>query len=417
MATPASTSEKRTQTINLAAGPSALPDPVLAEASAGLMDYDNSGIGVTELSHRSKQFMGLAKESEANFRQLLDIPDSYAVLWMQGGGLTQFSATAQNLEATYRVKHSYNKPQVPASYIVTGGWTSKAVAEAKRLGLDASTAYDAKKASPDGKSYGHIPASVDQCSYPSASEDKPAYIYYCSNETVHGVEMGPPPVPEHLKDVPLVADMSSNILSKPIPWDQGNFGIIFAGAQKNIGPSGVTLVVVRKDLIVDLDEAVPLNGPRVSAMMSYKNLADNDSLYNTPPMFSIYVAGLVFQHLIALGGVKEVERVNKQKAELIYNLIGESNGFYIAKAQPNCRSRMNLVFVLKGGEEQEAAFVKEADAAGIKQVKGHRSVNSTCQRSTLLELRRGSSSDPWEASALLFTTLSLWSRHKSLLNS
>lgn len=346
---------------------------MLAEATAGLLDYGNTGMGVTELSHRSKQFSSMLKESESNFRQLLDIPDQYAVLWMQGGGLTQFSTTAQNMEAWYRVKHNYKKSQVPAAYLVTGGWSSKAAAEAKRLGLNPQVVADARKMSQDGKSYGSVPTQAEHFTWPSDTEDKPAYIYYCANETVHGVEMhAPPTVPEHLKDVPLVADMSSNILSRPIPWSEHNFGIVFAGAQKNVGPSGLTLVIVRKDLIVDLDEAVPLGAQRVSAMMAYKNMADNDSLYNTPPMFSIYVSGLVFQHLLGMGGVKAMEETNIQKAKLIYDLIDSSNGFYVPKTDANCRSRMNIVFVLKDGEAAEAAFIKGAEEAGIKQVKGHR---------------------------------------------
>lgn len=418
MSAPASLSNKRAQTVNLGAGPSCLPAAVLAEATAGLLDYADTGMGVTEISHRSKQFSSLLKESESNFRQLLEIPENYQVLWMQGGGLTQFSATAQNLEAWYRVKNNYSKPKVPASYLVTGGWSSKAVAEAKRLGLDAQVAADARKLSQDGKTYGQVPSKPEHFAWPSAQEDKPAYIYYCANETVHGVEMqAPPAVPDHLKDVPIVADMSSNILSRPIPWAEHNYGIVFAGAQKNVGPSGLTLVIVRKDLIVDLDEAVPLGAQRVSAMISYKNMADNDSLYNTPPMFSIYVSGLVFQHLLALGGVKAVEETNIKKAKLIYDLIDASNGFYIPKTDVECRSRMNIVFVLQGGEQTEAAFIKAAEEAGLKQVKGHRSVVveqfpvkslGEAHLSNLLY-----STDLLEASELHSTTPSHWKKHKN----
>lgn len=372
MTTPASITPKRANTINLGAGPSCLPAAVLAEASAGLIDYDNSGMGVTEISHRSKAFDSLLKESGANFRRLLEIPDNYAVLWMQGGGLTQFSATAQNLEAWYRIKNEFTKPKIPAAYLVTGGWSSKAAAEAKRLGLEVSVVADSRKLSSDAKTFGAIPSEPANFNWPAEDQDKPAFIYYCANETVNGVEMPPPAVPEHLKDVPLVSDMSSNILSRPIPWSSNNFGIVYAGAQKNIGPSGVTLVIVRKDLLVDMDQAVPLGGPRASAMISYKNHADNDSCYNTPPMFPIYISGLVFQHLLATGGVAAMEQTNIQKAQLIYNVIDASNGFYIAKSAPNCRSRMNIVFVLKGGESQEAQFVKAAEQDGFKQVKGHR---------------------------------------------
>jgi phosphoserine aminotransferase len=364
--------------INLGAGPSQLPPSVLTEAQAGLLNYGGTHMGITELSHRGTSFMSLSKQAELDLRQLLAIPSDYHVLWMQGGGLSQFSMVVLNLLAWYRLHHQLDAAEnPPCDYIISGSWTSKAAGEARRLGANVNVVVDGRKASADGKTFGDMPPT-EAWSYTSADAPlKPAFIYYCANETVNGVETDPPVVPEHLRTVPLAVDMSSNILSKPIPWADHNFGLIYAGAQKNIGPAGMTVVIVRRDLVVDLDEAVSRGGARVPAMMSYKNLADNASLYNTPPMFSIYVAGLVFKHLLDdVGGVEAMDRINAQKSERVYACIDNSAGFYEGRVARPYRSRMNIVFVCRGGEAVDARFVKEAELVNIKQVKGHRYVRA-----------------------------------------
>ena len=256
-------------------------------------------------------------------------------------------------------------------YVVSGSWSLKAAGEAKRLGgCDVNIVVDGRTASPSSgaakKAFGEdaLPPS-EGWAWSTPNDPKPAYIYYCSNETVNGVEIAPPTVPSHLADVPLVSDMSSNILSRPIPWDAHNWGLIYAGAQKNIGPAGLTIVIVRKDLVVDPDEAVPFGGARVPAMLSYKSHADAGSLYNTPPMFPIYVAGLVFKHLKELGGVDKIEELNTMKAAAVYRAVDESNGFYVPRVQETLRSRMNVVFAVPG-EGRETRFIAEAEKAGIK---------------------------------------------------
>lgn len=369
----------RQDTINLAAGPSTLPTPVLLEATAGLLDYDNTGIGLTELSHRSSSFQNLVKESMKDLRELLAVPDNFEILYMQGGGLTQFATVPLNLVNTWKTLNQSDKDPL-CEYVVTGSWSLKAVGEAKRLGCRTSVAIDGRTGSKDGKTFGEVPLPASEqwnWSQPASDDDeKPAFIYYCSNETVNGIEIQPPTVPEHLKDVPIVSDMSSNILSRPIPWSEHNFGLIYAGAQKNIGPSGLTIVIIRKDLITDPDAALPYKGTRIPSMLAYKSHADAGSLYNTPPMFPIYVAGLVFKHVLEQGGVDKIEEVNIMKARAVYNAIEESNGFYIARVvDDGNRSRMNICFGVPG-EGREARFIAEADKAGIKQIKGHRYVSS-----------------------------------------
>lgn len=367
----------RDATINLAAGPSSLPTPVILEAASGLLNYNNTGIGLTELSHRSSHFQNLLKDADSDLRGLLEIPDEFEVLYMQGGGLTQFSCVPLNLVASWKVRNQ-SREEPTVEYVVSGSWSLKAAGEAQRLGCKVNTVVDGREYSKaTKKTFGDASLGASEqwkwssSSSENASDKKPAYIYYCSNETVNGVEIPPPSVPGHLSDVPIVADMSSNILSRPIPWKSANFGVVYAGAQKNIGPSGLTIVIVRKDLIVDPDEAVQYGGALVPAMMAYKVHADNGSLYNTPPMFPIYVAGLVFKHLVKLGGVSQVEETNIRKAEAVYSTIDGSKGFYEARVIPELRSRMNICFGVPG-EGREARFIAEADKAGIKQIKGHR---------------------------------------------
>ena len=280
-----------------------------------------------------------------------------------------------NLLAAYRTAHQLRPDQdPPVEYLVTGSWSAKAVTEARQLGANVNVVVDGRKASADGKTFGAV-QPAEQWSWTGAdSALKPAYIYYCANETVNGVEITPPSVPEHLHDVPLAVDMSSNILSRPISWAEHNFGLIYAGAQKNIGPAGLTIVIVRDDLVVDLPAAVPYGGLRVPSMLSYKVIADAGSLYNTPPMFPIYVAGLVFADLLAHGGVAAADKLAAQKAERVYAAIDGSDGFYVPRADRPVRSRMNVVFVCRDGEATEARFIAEAGKRGLVQLKGHRSV-------------------------------------------
>ena len=369
----ASLLEERSRTINMAAGPSSLPTPVLLESCAGLLNFQGTGIGLTELSHRSSHFQKCLKDAEADLRDLLCIPDNFDVLFLQGGGLTQFSMVPMNLVSAWKV-NTQNSDEPVCEYVVSGSWSLKAAGEATRLGFNVNIVVDGRTQSPE-KLFGSAqlpPSSEWKWTTSKEERTKPAFIYYCSNETVNGIEISPPDVPIHLADVPIVADMSSNILSRAIPWSSHNFGLVYAGAQKNIGPAGLTIIIIRKDLVVHPDEAtMRYHGMRIPAMMSYKMHNDNASLYNTPPMFSIYVAGLVFKHLKALGGVGKIEEINIMKAESVWKVIDGSRGFYEARVIDGMRSRMNICFGIPG-EGRETRFIQQAGDLGIKQIKGHR---------------------------------------------
>ncbi|CAO1615659.1 unnamed protein product [Jaminaea pallidilutea] len=376
---------KRDKTLNLGAGPSSLPTEVLIQSAQDIIDYGGTGMGLVELSHRSATFKGVIETAEADLRKLLAIPDDYAVIFTQGGGTEQFSATALNLLGHHAVQNpdylSQNGGRAPVcDYLVTGSWSSKALKEAQRLGSNVNAVVDVKKS--EGK-FGTIPP-VSQWSLTPADQ-KPAMLYYCDNETVDGVEFPSPGMDisslpeEYRKAVPIVADCSSNILSRPI--DVAAHSVIFFGAQKNVGPPGTTVVILRKSLVErHPDEGIPNGGPRIPTTLVYKNLTDNASLYNTPPMFSIHVSGLVFKHLLQLGGVQGAADRSNQKSQLIYGLIDSSNGFYVPTVkQPTARSRMNVTFRIFGSksepdDELEKKFVKSCEAHGIEQVKGHRSV-------------------------------------------
>ncbi len=391
----------RSQTINLGAGPSTLPTSVLLESCRSLLDFDGTGMGITEVSHRSSTFQKVCDHAEAALRQLLNIPDSYAVLFTQGGGTEQFSATVLNLMARHAKLYpdAWRQSQQSGSsgvrgpkadYAISGSWTAKAFKEASRLGFDPHAVFDSRK---DGENangkFGSIPPVSQWRLSDTSGAAPPAFLYYCDNETVDGVEFGSDatgfPVEElpaeYLEKVPLVADMSSNILSRRIPHLEKH-ALIFFGAQKNVGPSGVTVVIVRKELVVDPDDKLvrEVGGPAIPTTLVYKNLVDNKSLYNTPPMFSIYVSGLVFQDLLDNGGgVLAAEQRSREKAKLVYDFIDGSDGLYVGTVkQKDVRSRMNVTFrVCKAGQPDdalEAAFVKLCAAKGIQQVKGHRSV-------------------------------------------
>ena len=296
-------------------------------------------MSVMEMSHRGKDFTSIIQKAESDLRSLLDIPSDYAVLFLQGGATTQFAAIPLNL----------CKPDDTVDYVVTGSWSDKAFKEAQK--------YCKPKVIWSGKSekYTKIPAFEDLEQSPNAK-----YMHICANETIHGVEFKNYPNPKSL----LVADMSSNFCSKPV--DISKFGIIYAGAQKNVGPSGVTIVIIRKDLIGGAQEITPV-------MLDYKIHHENSSLYNTPPCYGIYMCGLVFEDLLAQGGLKEVEKKNKKKAEILYEAINQSNGFYRCPVEPSVRSLMNVPFTLEKAE-LEGEFVKEAAKEKMVQLKGHRSV-------------------------------------------
>ena len=325
---------------NFSAGPAVLPQEVLKQAREELLDWHGSGMSVMEMSHRGKEFMGIAAAAEGDLRDLLAIPANYKVLFLQGGAHLQFAMIPLNL---LRGKSS-------ADYVNTGEWSKKAIAEAKKFGTVNIVASGADR------NFIGIPAFESWKRDPNA-----AYLHYTSNETIGGVEFNWIPETE---GVPLVADMSSNILSRQL--DISKFGLIYAGAQKNIGPAGLCIVIVREDLIGHVASGTP-------TMLDYKIHADNDSMYNTPPTYGIYMAGLVFQWLKRNGGLAQMEQANIRKAELLYQAIDASNGFYNCPVVKSDRSRMNVPFTLKDSG-LDGEFLKQADSHGLLQLKGHRSV-------------------------------------------
>jgi phosphoserine aminotransferase len=367
---------ERSQITNFGAGPSTLPDDVLEEASKGLLNYNQTGIGLTELSHRSKEFGALTKHLETLLRNHLSIPETHSVLFTQGGGSGQFSAVVLNLLARHRLLHpDLRDDERVMDYIVTGSWSQKAAEEASRLGgARVNIVVDSRKTSKDGKSFDNIPPHAKW-----VFSAKPAFIYYCENETVDGVQFShdrasPQGFPHHLLNdtsVPLVADYSSSFMSRPIPR-LADHALIFAGAQKNIGPSGLTILIVRQDLLVDTDSAAKLGAVPVPYTLAYKTLADSGSLYNTPPMFPMYVADLILERVRANGGLLRLESTNKRKAEKLYTTLeeGENKGLIKVKVQPGSRSWMNATFEVLGGAEPK--FLDGAQARGFQQLKGHR---------------------------------------------
>ena len=325
---------------NFSAGPAALPEEVLLQARDELLDWHGAGCSVMEMSHRGKEFTGIIAQAEADLRELMDIPAGYKVLFLQGGATLQFAQIPMNLLAGRS-----------ADYIVTGSWSKKAFKEAQRVGNVRCAVTT------ESSNFTRLPVAEEIRLDPFA-----AYLHVCTNETIHGVEIPA----ERIADtgVPLVADMSSHILSRPLPVDK--FGLIYAGAQKNIGPSGLTLVIVRQELL----GMAPLNIPSI---MDYALMAENGSLLNTPPTYGIYVAGLVFQWLKRQGGLAGIAAVNAEKARILYECIDQSGGFYANPVDPDCRSRMNVPFTL-ADPALDAVFLAEAKAAGLVSLKGHKSV-------------------------------------------
>lgn len=323
---------------NFSAGPAAIPLPVLERARDELTNWRGCGMSVMELSHRGKEFMSIAERAEADLRRLLDIPADYRVLFLQGGASAQFGAVPFNLAGANQ----------KADYVVTGSWSKKALAEGRRF-LDAHVAAD----SADTR-YTAIPDPAGWQLSPDA-----AYLHYTPNETIGGVEFHF--VPE--ARAPLVADMSSTLLSRPL--DVTRFGLIYAGAQKNIGPAGLVIVIVRKDLLGRAREGTPV-------MMDYRAQAEAGSMLNTPPTWAWHIAGLVFEWLLEQGGLPEMERRNRRKAETLYGAIDASD-FYANPVAEGSRSWMNVPFTL-ADPALDAAFLEQAKAAGLLTLKGHRSV-------------------------------------------
>jgi phosphoserine aminotransferase len=323
---------------NFCAGPAALPEAVLQRAREEMLDYRGTGMSVMEMSHRDDVIVAMAEQAEQDLRDLMGISDDYAVLFLQGGASAQFAMVPMNLlgEAGR------------ADYVNTGQWSTKAIKEARRFG-EINVA-----ASSEDRNFTYAPARSDW-----RLSDDAAYVHYCPNETIGGLEFDF--VPE--VDKPLVADMSSTILSRPL--DVSRFGLIYAGAQKNIGPAGITVVIVRKDLLGRAGASVP-------AMMNYQTHAENGSMYNTPPTFAWYLAGLVFQWLKEQGGVEAIGEINRRKADKLYGFI-DGSGFYSNPVAPTQRSWMNVPFIL-ADSGLDKAFLAEADAAGLRNLKGHRSV-------------------------------------------
>jgi phosphoserine aminotransferase len=313
----------------------------LEQVQAELLDYGGTGMSIMEVSHRSKEFEAIIQQAEADLRRLLQIPDGYHVLFLQGGATTQFATVPMNLRPGDR----------SADYVVTGYWALRALEDAQRLGRTRMAA------STESAGFDHVPAQAELDLDPQA-----AYLYLASNETIHGVEWAAEPEPP--AGVPLVADMSSNILSQPVAVEK--YGLFYAGAQKNLGPAGVTIVVVRDDLLERTPAGLPV-------MLDYRAQAKHGSLYNTPPVFAIYVVGLVLRWLIELGGMEAMARRNQAKAETLYTAIDSSGGFYRAHARPGSRSRMNVTFRLPS-EALEADFLKRAASEGFVGLKGHRSL-------------------------------------------
>mmetsp|Transcript_42511 Transcript_42511/g.51614 ORF Transcript_42511/g.51614 Transcript_42511/m.51614 type:complete len:433 (+) Transcript_42511:80-1378(+) len=327
---------------NFSAGPAVLPLDVLEKAQSDLVNWEGCGMSVMEMSHRGKNFTSIYNKAQADLKKLLEVPDNYKILFMQGGASTQFACLPLNLTES---------PEDTVDFVVTGSWGKKAYQECGR--------YCKTNIAADGKEYAgkytDIPPQSEWKLTPGAK-----YVHICENETIQGVEFKEVPETEAL----LVADMSSNFLSHPI--DVSKYGVIYAGAQKNLGPAGVTIVIVREDLIGKARPECPV-------MLDYETMAANDSMYNTPPCFSIYMCGLVFEKLLSMGGLAEVQKYNEQKAAVIYNAIDASEGFYTCPNAAGVKSLMNIPFTM-ATPELEKAFIAEAAEAGLMELKGHRSV-------------------------------------------
>ncbi|XP_018357079.1 PREDICTED: probable phosphoserine aminotransferase isoform X3 [Trachymyrmex septentrionalis] len=328
------------EVINFGAGPAKLPHEVLKKVQKELLAYGNTQISILELSHRSNDFKKVIDDAQATLRDILNIPDNYKILFMQGGGTAIFAAIPLNIMNTGT-----------ADYLVTGSWSAKAAKEAAKYGKVNMVLSNVTK-------YIEIPHPSTWNLNANAS-----YVYYCANETIHGIEFDF--IPE-TNGIPLVADMSSNILTKP--FEVSKFAVIFAGAQKNIGPAGVTLVIVRNDILGRAMDVCP-------TVLNFTIMANDNSLHNTPPVFQIYVMGLVFEWIKQNGGAEGMQNSARNKSNKIYNVIDGSKGFYVCPVKSDVRSKMNIPFRIKNGDEElEKKFLLDATARGMLQLKGHRSV-------------------------------------------
>lgn len=325
---------------NFSAGPSMLPLPVLEKAASELVSYGTSGMSVMEMSHRSPDYEAIINDAEAMLRRLMNIPDNYKVLFLQGGASTQFAAVPLNLIGRTG----------KADYIVSGQFSGKAFKEAQKMGFDVVCAATTKD-----DNFDHVPTVTKEMIRPDA-----AYVHICYNNTIYGTKY--PEVPD-VGNIPLVADMSSCIISEPV--DVTKFGVIYAGAQKNMAPAGVTIVIVREDLLEYAD-------PKMPTMLEWKTMAENGSMYNTPPCYTIYMAKLVYEWILGLGGLEVMKAMNEKKAKLLYDYL-DSQSYYIAPVKKGSRSMMNVTFVT-GDADLDKKFASEAAKNGLKNLKGHRSV-------------------------------------------
>ena len=323
---------------NFSAGPSMLPLPVLEKAASELVCYGDSGMSVMEMSHRSADYDAIIKKAEADLRKLMNIPDNYKVLFLQGGASTQFASVPLNLMKTGK-----------SDYILSGQFSTKAYKEAQKYG-DVVAAASSKD-----DNFTHIPATTRASFRPDAD-----YVHICFNNTIYGTKFHEIP---DTGDIPLVADMSSCIISEPV--DVTKFGVIYAGAQKNMAPAGLTVVIVREDLLGWVNPVTP-------SMLDWQLMAENESMYNTPPCYAIYMAGLVYEWILSIGGLEEMKKRNEKKAALLYDYL-DSQDYYIAPVEKGSRSMMNVTFVT-GNEDLDKKFAKDAAAVGLKNLKGHRSV-------------------------------------------
>ena len=333
---------------NFSAGPAAIPEEVLQQAAAEMLDWHGSGMGVMEMSHRGKEFISIYTQAEADLRELLAVPPEFRILFMQGGGLAENAIVPLNLSRAGTV-----------DFVITGSWSQKSHKEARKYASEVNIA-----ASGEDSHFTTLPSPSSWQLSTGAS-----YLHLCSNETIHGVEFHELPDLKSLgSDAPLVIDFSSHVASRPVPWDR--VGLAFGGAQKNIGPAGLTIVIVREDL---LGHALPI----CPSAFNYQTVAENQSMYNTPPTWGIYMAGLTFQWLKRqregeLSGVAAMQARNMAKAQLLYDCIDQSS-FYVNKVAPHCRSRMNIPFFLQD-ESRNDAFLAGAKERGLLQLKGHKSV-------------------------------------------
>lgn len=359
----------RPQSNYFGAGPAQLPLPVLQQAAKDLINFQDEGLGVGEISHRSKAAAKIIEDTKAHLKKLFDIPETHEVFFMQGGGTTGFSSIASNLSAAYLGRTG---KVGTAAYLVTGSWSQKSCEESERLGVPTECIFNVKK---DKGKFGSIPKVESWINKLDAK--KHSYVYLCENETVHGVEW-PSELPKELIDtkIPIVADLSSNILSRKI--NVANYSLIMAGAQKNIGLAGLTLYIIKKDLLDDISKVSPQQlrdaGLPVSPIATdYPIVVKNDSAYNTIPIFTLHIIDLVLARLLSQGGISKQQEINELKSKILYEALDQFPEFYNLPVEKRDRSNMNVVFTIKK-DDLDAEFLERAQEQGLTGLKGHRSV-------------------------------------------